>query len=134
LSTTQIYTIKRKTISEILAIVALTLLLIDTTNTLISRGTYGFLTLTDQQSGIYLGLPSVIIFFLSFGIAFGLKSRLTTALLIAGGTLLAVSKIVEPVLGSNLYLVLVLPYLYYSLIFIGFVILGMGIFRVIRKQ
>jgi hypothetical protein len=134
LFTKQIHIDKRKTISEILAIVALTLLLIDTTNTLISRGTYGFLTLTDQQSGIYLGLPSVIIFFLSFGIAFGLKSRLTTALLIAGGTLLAVSKIVEPVLGSNLYLVLVLPYLYYSLIIIGFVILGMGIFRVIRKQ
>jgi hypothetical protein len=134
LFTKQIHIDKRKTISEILAIVALTLLLIDTTNTLISRGTYGFLPLTDQQSGIYLGLPSVIIFFLSFGIAFGLKSRLTTALLIAGGTLLAVSKIVEPVLGSNLYLVLVLPYLYYSLIIIGFVILGMGIFRVIRKQ
>jgi hypothetical protein len=134
LFTKQIHIDKRKTISEILAIVALTLLLIDTTNTLISRGTYGFLTLTDQQSGIYLGLPSVIIFFLSFGIAIGLKSRLTTALLIAGGTLLAVSKIVEPVLGSNLYLVLVLPYLYYSLIIIGFVILGMGIFRVIRKQ
>jgi hypothetical protein len=134
LFTKQIHIDKRKTISEILAIVALTLLLIDTTNTLISRGTYGLLTLTNQQSGIYLGLPSVIIFFLSFGIAFGLKSRLTTALLIAGGTLLAVSKIVEPVLGSNLYLVLVLPYLYYSLIIIGFVILGMGIFRVIRKQ
>jgi hypothetical protein len=134
LFTKQIHIDKRKTISEILAIVALTLLLIDTTNTLISRGTYDLLTLTDQQSGIYLGLPSVIIFFLSFGIAFGLKSRLTTALLIAGGTLLAVSKIVEPVLGSNLYLVLVLPYLYYSLIIIGFVILGMGIFRVIRKQ
>jgi len=133
LFTNQIHIDKRKTISEILAIVALTLLTIDTTNT-ISSGTYGFLTLTDQQGGIYLGLPSVIIFFLSFGIAFRIKARLTTALLIAGGTLLAVSKIVEPVLGSNLYLVLVLPYLYYSLIIIGFVILGMGIFRVIRKQ
>ena len=131
--TNQIHIDKRKTISEILAIVALTLLTIDTTNT-ISSGTYGFLTLTDQQGGIYLGLPSVIIFFLSFGIAFRIKARLTTALLIAGGTLLAVSKIVEPALGSNLYLVLALPYLYYSLIVIGFVLLGIGIFRMVRKQ
>jgi hypothetical protein len=134
LSITQIHTDKRKTVSEILAIIALTLLTIDTTNTLISSGRYGFLPLTDQQSGIYLGLPSVIIFFLSFGFAFKIKTRLTTALLIAGGSLLAVSKIVEPIMGSNLYLVLVLPYLYYSLIVIGFVILGLGIFRVIRKQ
>ena len=90
--------------------------------------------LTDQQSGIYLGLPSVILFLLSFGIAFRIKARLTTALLIAGGTLLAVSKIVEPILGSNLYLFLALPYLYYTLIVIGFVILGLGILRTIRKQ
>ena len=132
--TKQIHVEKRKTISEILAIVALTLLTIDTTNTLISRGTYGYLPLTDQQSGIYLGLPSVIMFFLSFGIAFRIKTWLTTALLIAGGSLLAVSKIIEPIMGSNLYLVLALPYLYYSLIIIGFVILGLGIFRIIRKR
>jgi hypothetical protein len=134
LFTTQIHADKRKTVSEIVAIVALTLLTIDTSNTLISSGTRGFLPLTDQQSGIYLGLPSVIMFFLSFGFAFRIKTRLTTSLLIAGGSLLAVSKIIEPVLGSNLYLVLTLPYLYYSLIVIGFVILGVGIFRIIRKQ
>jgi hypothetical protein len=134
LSITQIHTDKRKIVSKILAIIALILLTIDTTNTLISSGTYGFLPLTDQQSGIYLGLPSVIIFFLSFGFAFIIKTRLITVLLIAGGSLLAISKIVEPIMGSNLYLVLVLPYLYYSLIVIGFVILGLGIFRVIRKQ
>jgi hypothetical protein len=132
LSTTQIHTDKRKAVSEILAIVALTLLTIDTTNTLISSGTYGFLPLTDQQTGIYLGLPSVIIFFLSFGFAFRIKARITTLSLIAGGLLLAVSKIVEPIMGSNLYLVLALPYLYYSLIVMGFVLLGIGIFRMIR--
>ena len=134
MSTTQTHTKKGKTISEILAIIALTLLTIDTANTLISRGTFGFLPLTDQQSGIYLGLPSVIMFFLSFGLAFRIKTRLATSLLITGGTLLAVSKIVEPLTGSNLYLVLALPYVYYSLIVIGFVILGLGIFRISRKQ
>jgi hypothetical protein len=130
----QIQRNKRKTISELLGIVALTLLTIDTTNILISTGTYSFLPLTDQQSGIYLGLPSVVMFFLSFGFAFRIRTRLTTSLLFAGGSLLAVSKIVEPAFGSNLYLVLALPYLYYSLIAIGFVLLGLGIFRLIKKQ
>jgi hypothetical protein len=134
LPTAQIQRNKRKTISELLGIVALTLLTIDTTNTLISTGTYSFLPLTDQQSGIYLGLPSVVMFFLSFGFAFRIRTRLTTSMLIAGGSLLAVSKIVEPAFGSNLYLVLALPYLYYSLIAIGFVLLGLGIFRLIKKQ
>ena len=133
-TTTQIHTINRKRISEVLAIIALTLLTIDTIHTFISSGTYGFLPLTDLQSGIYLGLPSVIMFFLSFEFAFREKTRLTTSLLIAGGSLLVVSKIIEPMVGSNLYLALAIPYLYYSLIAIGFVILGLGIFRVIRKQ
>jgi hypothetical protein len=130
----QIQRNKRKTISELLGIVALTLLTIDTTNTLISTGTYSFLPLTDQQSGIYLGLLSVVMFFLSFGFAFRIRTRLTTSMLIAGGSLLAVSKIVEPAFGSNLYLVLALPYLYYSLIAIGFVLIGLGIFRLLKKQ
>jgi hypothetical protein len=86
---------------------------------LISLGTYGFLPLTDQQSGILLGLPSIVLFFASFGFAFGQKTRITTSLLIVGGALLAVSKIVEPTMGSNLYLAIVLPYLYISLIAIG---------------
>ena len=113
-TTTQIHTINRKRISEVLAIIALTLLTIDTINTFISSGTYGFLPLTDLQSGIYLGLPSVIMFFLSFEFAFRQKTRLTTSLLIAGGSLLVVSKIIEPMVGSNVYFALAIPYLYYS--------------------
>jgi hypothetical protein len=75
---------KRKTVSEILAIAAITLLVIDTANTLISPNTYGFLPLTDQQSGIYLGLPSIGLFFASFGFAFRQKTQLVASLLIAG--------------------------------------------------
>lgn len=72
-------------------------------------------------------------FFLSFGFAYRYQTLLTTSLLIAGGSLLAVSKIVEPILGSNLYLALALPSLYYALIIVGFLILGLGISRLIRK-
>lgn len=55
---------------------------------------YG-LSLSDQQRGILLGLFSIVLFFLSFGIGFREKSRLITSLLMSGGTILAGSKLVE---------------------------------------
>lgn len=124
---------RRKTVSEIIASVAITLLVIDTANTLISSNTYGFLPLTDQQSGIYLGLPSIALFFASFGFAFRQKTQVVASLLITGGVLLAVSKIVEPIMGSNLYLAMALPYLYISLITIGFILIGLGILKVVKR-
>jgi hypothetical protein len=57
---------RRKSISEALAISAIILLTIDTVNTFTSQGENGFSYLTDRQSGIYLGLPSVFLFFVSF--------------------------------------------------------------------
>jgi hypothetical protein len=127
--TEQINLKKRKSISEVLAVAAITLLTIDTINTFTSQGRNGFLYLTDRQSGIYLGLPSIFLFFVSFGFGFRQKTRITTSLLIAGGALLAVTKIIEPTLGLNLYLAIALPYVYTSLIAIGFVLFGLGLWR-----
>jgi hypothetical protein len=132
--TTQINFKKRKSISEVLAIAAITLLIIDTVNTLTFQGGNGFLYLTDRQSGIYLGLTSVILFFVSFGLGFRQKTRITTSLLIAGGALLAVSKIIEPTFSLNLYLAIALPYVYISLIANGFILLGLGLYRLKMKQ
>lgn len=132
--TTQINFKKRKSISEVLAIAAITLFIIDTVNTLTSQGGNGFLYLTDRQSGIYLGLPSVILFFVSFGLGFRQKTRITTSLLIAGGALLAVSKIIEPTFSLNLYLAIAYPYVYISLIANGFILLGLGLYRLKMKQ
>ena len=125
---------KKGKISEVLAVTAIILLMIDTVNTFTSQGGYGFLYLADRQSGILLGLPSIGLFFVSFGFGFTQKTRLTTSLLIAGGALLAVSKIVEPTMGLNLFLAVALPYLYISLIAIGFILIGLGLFRVVRGQ
>jgi hypothetical protein len=115
-----------KRISEILAIVAIVLLTIDTVGTL---------------SGIFLGIrginggnASIILFFLSFGIGFRQKARITTVLLIAGGAILAVSKLLEPTMGLNLFLAVALPYLYISLIAIGFILIGLGLLRAVRRQ
>jgi hypothetical protein len=124
---------KRKT-SEILAIIAIILLVIDTAGTFLAQGGQRFLPLTDQQSGILLGISSIILFFLSFGIGYRQKTRMTTVLLVAGGLLLAVSKLVEPTMGLNLFLAVALPYLYVSLIVIGFILTGLGLLRVVRRQ
>jgi hypothetical protein len=132
--TAQINLKKRKSISEVLAIAAITLLTIDTVNTFTSQGGNGFLYLTDRQSGIYLGLPSILLFFISFGFGFRQKTRITTSLLIIGGALLAISKIIEPTFGLNLYLAIALPYVYISLIAIGFILLGLGLWRLKMKQ
>jgi hypothetical protein len=124
----------KKRISEILAIVAIVLLSIDTGETFIAQGGDRFLPLTDQQSGVLLGISSIILFFLSFGFGFGQKARVTTVLLIAGGAILAVSKLIEPTMRLNLYLAVALPYLYISLIAIGFILIGLGLLRVVRRQ
>jgi hypothetical protein len=126
-------TTKRRT-SEILAIVAIILLVIDTAGTFLAQGGVRFLPLTDQQSGILLGISSIILFFLSFGIGFRQKTRITTVLLIAGGLILAVSKLIEPTMGLNLFLAIALPYLYVSLIVIGFILTGLGLLRFVRRQ
>jgi hypothetical protein len=132
--TEQINLNKRKSISEVFAIAAITLLTIDTINTFTSQDGIGFLYLTDRQSGIYLGLPSVFLFFVSFGLGFRQRTKITTSLLIAGGALLAVTKIIEPTFGLNLYLAIALPYVYMSLIAIGFTLFGLGLWRLKMKQ
>lgn len=111
------------------------LLSIDTTNVFIGQGTYGFSSpLNDQQSGVLIGIPSVILFFLTFAVGFRQKSRLTTLLLISGGALLAISKLVEPTLGLNLFLAIVLHPLYIGLILMGFTIMGLGAARIFQKN
>ena len=124
---------RRKSISEALSISAIILLTIDTVNTFTSQGENGFSYLTDRQSGIYPGLPSVFLFFVSFGFGFRQKTRITTSLLIAGGVILAVTKIIEPIFGLNLYLAIVVTQVYTSLIVIGFILLGLGLWRLKMK-
>jgi hypothetical protein len=136
LSSSVVTSVRRheKRISEILAIVAIVLLSIDTAETFIAQGGDRFLLITDQQSGILLGISSIILFFLSFGFGYRQKARVTTILLIAGGAILAVSKLVEPTMGLNLFLALALPYLYVSLIAIGFILIGLGLLRAVGRQ
>ncbi len=124
---------KRRLVSKVLAVIGVILLTADTINTFTSQDGLGFLNLADRQSGISLGISSIILLIASFGIGYGLKTKLVTLLLISGGLLLAISKIIEPVFELNLYLALALPYVYISLIILGFVIFGLGSWRLFKK-
>jgi hypothetical protein len=88
------------------------LLLVDVADTFIAQGKYGFLPVNYQQRGIVLGVPSIILFFLSFGFGFRIKSNITTPILIVVGSLLAISKLVESTIGLNLFLAVALRPLY----------------------
>lgn len=123
---------KRRLVSEVLAVIGIILLTADTINTFTSQDGLGFLNLADRQSGISLGIPSIILLLTSFGIGYGLKTKLVTLLLISGGSLLSISKIIEPAFGLNLYLAIAIPNVYISLIIMGFVIMGLGFWRLIK--
>jgi hypothetical protein len=118
--------------SEILAIAGMTLLVIDIADTFIAQGGYGFLQLTDQQRGPLVGIPSMVLFFISFGIGYNQRSRLATTLLLTGGILELAFKLIAPMTGLLLPLAIGQTPLYIALIAISCVIIGLGLFRAVK--
>lgn len=102
-------------------------------DTFIAQGKYGFLQLTDQQRGPLIGIPSMILFFMSFGIGYRQKSRITTLLLLVGGILELAFKVIAPSMGISLSLTLGQTPLYIALITLSCAIIGLGLFRIARK-
>jgi hypothetical protein len=122
---------KRRT-SEVLAIAAMIVLAVDVADTFIAQGEYGFLQLTDQQRGPLVGIPSMVLFFISFGIGYTQKSRLTTILLLIGGILELVFKLIAPAMGLLLPLAIGQTPLYIALIAISCAIIGLGLLRAVK--
>jgi hypothetical protein len=48
--------------------------------------------------------------------------------------MLAVSKLIEPMIGLNLFLAVALLYLYISLMAIGITFIGLGLLRALRRH
>jgi hypothetical protein len=95
------------------------------------RGTYR--SFPNQSTKWNITWPVIYsIVFASFGFAFGQMTRITRSLLSVEGRLLAVSKIVESTIASNLYLAIALPYLY--LIAIGFILMGLVLVGTVRRK
>jgi hypothetical protein len=133
---TQIQTKTRKhRISEMLAIAAMTLLLIHIADGSLERTIkHGFLpvSINKRPFGISnFGISSIILFFLAFGIDIREKntSNLTTALLIVGGALVGTTALGASVMDKGGWIAIFL-----TVSAIGYVIMGLGILRAIRQR
>jgi hypothetical protein len=123
---------KRKKISEVFAIAAMILLLVYISDAAVGQGKQGFLPLNAAQRGMLLGSSSIILFLLSFGIGITQRTKITTILLIAGGAIIATSVLAASAMAkgglaaiSNSFIIVVI---------LGFIIMGLGIVRVIQKK
>ena len=125
--------IRRKRISEVLAIAAMALLLIYIADATIAQGNkQGFLPISAAQRGMIFGGSTIILFLLSFGIGIGQKSKITTILLIAGGAIIGTS-----VLGSSAMTkggLAAIQSSFIAVIILGYIIMGLGILRVVQKK
>jgi hypothetical protein len=125
--------IKRKRISEILAIVAMVLLLTYIADAAVAQGNkQGFLPMSAAQRGMIFGGSTIILFLVSFGIGFGEKTKITTILLIAGGALIGTS-----VLGASAMAkggLAAIQSSFVGVIILGYIIMGLGILRAVQKK
>lgn len=123
--------VQRRKISEVLVIIAMALVLVYIADAAIGQGKQGFLPLSAALRGMLFGASSIILFFASFGVGFGQKSKITTYLLIAGGAITGTS-----VLGAASMAKGGLPAIqasFLAIVIVGYIILGLGIFRLVRK-
>jgi len=122
-------------VSELLAITAMTLLLIHIIDGSLERiYKHGFLpeTIDKRPFGVSnLGISSIFLFFLAFGIETRKRNiaKVTTTLLIVGGALIGTT-----VLGVSVMDKWGLVPRLLILCMIGYVIMGLGILKVCQKQ
>ena len=109
------------------------LLAIDISDTFIGQGGYGSLQLTNQQRGILIGMPSMILFFVSFGIGlpkvyvYDLTSFSRRHSRISFQANRSIIRVVIIAINRTDTFV-------QGLIGTGCVIIGLGIFRAARRQ
>jgi len=128
---TKITTVKKK-VSEIIVMVGMVLLLTYITDAAVGQGETGFLPMSEKERGVIFGLSTIILFFAAFGVGFHEKSALTTILLIVGGALigtsvLAASLVAEGGLAS-------ISNSFIGVIITGYIIMGLGILRAVKKK
>ncbi|HKU82934.1 MAG TPA: hypothetical protein VJP58_02740 [Candidatus Nitrosocosmicus sp.] len=137
----------RKIASEVLVSVALALLVIYILDVGVSilNNSDGFLPLSAKERGMIFGGGSIILFVIAFGIGINVASRLLTVLLIIGGAIMGttvlISSFVVPTQDSTSMnsssdsgQAQILAPQFIGIIVIGYIIMGMGILRMLRKK
>ena len=123
---------RKQKVSEILAIVAMALLLIYIADAAVGQGKQGFLPMSAPVRGMIFGGSSIILFFISFGIGIREKSRITTILLIAGGAIIGTSVLGTAAMAKGGVTTIQSSFL--VVIVLGYIILGLGVFRGLKKK
>ena len=134
---------RKPRIPELLAIAAMTLLLIHIADAYIYTGyKHGFLPMNvdKKQFGIStfgistFGISSILFFFMAFGIEIREKrtTRLTTTLLIVGGALIACTVLGKSAMDYGGLSRISLSFL--TLVVVGYIIMGLGILKVFRQS
>ncbi len=132
----------RKIAAEITVSIAFILLAVYIADAGIARlnNDHGFLPLSAKDRGMFFGGISIILFFISYGIGFNIKSRILTILLIVGGALMGTSVLISTLmpensnLPSNSPLSQIISPQFLGIIVIGYIIMGLGILRGLRKK
>jgi hypothetical protein len=124
--------VRRQKISEVLAIVAMALVLIYIADAAVGQSKQGFLPMNAAQRGMIFGLSSIILFFLSFGIGIREKSKIITILLIAGGAITGTSVLGAVAMTKGGLSAIQSSFL--VVVIVGYIIMGLGIFRLVRKK
>ena len=141
----------RKIAAEILVSIAFILLAAYLADAAIAMPTNGegFLPLSAKDRGMIFGGGSLLLFFLSYGIGFNIKSKILTTLLIIGGALIGTSVIISTFIiipenpitttsnsnsTSNNSMNQPIAPAFLGVIIMGFIIMGLGILRGVRKK
>ncbi|MFZ0513310.1 MAG: hypothetical protein WAM14_17005 [Candidatus Nitrosopolaris sp.] len=124
--------VRRQKISEVLAIVAMVLVLIYIADAAVGQGKQGFLPMNAAQRGMIFGASSMVLFFLSFGIGIKEKSKITTILLIAGGAVIGTSVLGAIAIAKGGLTAIQSSVL--VVVIVGYIIMGLGIFRLVQKK
>ena len=137
----------RKIASEVLVSVALALLVIYILDVGVSMLSHsdGFLPLSAKDRGVIFGGGSILLFVISFGIGINVASRLLTVLLIIGGAIMGTTVLISsfiPTTQDNTSInsspdrgqSQILAPQFIGIIVIGYIIMGMGILRALRKK
>jgi hypothetical protein len=134
----------RKISAEIIVSIAFILLVAYIADAGIARSNngHGFLPLSAKDRGMIFGGGSIILFFISYGIGFNIKSKTLTILLIIGGALMGTSVLISTLLPDNTNTNItsspssqqVMSPQFIGIIIIGYIIMGLGILRAVRKK
>jgi len=124
-------TVKKK-VSEIIAIAGMVLLLTYISDAAVGQGESGFLPMSEKERGMILGLSTIILFFAAFGIGFNEKSAITTIFLIVGGALIGTSVLSASLMAEGGLASISNSFI--GVIIVGYIIMGLGILRAVKKK